>query len=230
MPQAVTDRDHDNWWLADKIPGSLGKFNYYTTQVGPYTGASTSTTEMDSIVLLDAFAAKTTENSAYSSTKTTYDGLKDTYNTAIDTEKARQADILKLAFEAYAVVPERPCPPYQPSAYSGPKIDWWVASNAIASINDTTIAAGYGTLANMADTAKPSLNAGFVQATPDSTDSTTSTITWSGHTFGLQGQGIATMPADGIAFSIVTPVATALHGCMVSIFPYDGTWTGLTSA
>jgi hypothetical protein len=182
------------------------------------------------MVLLDMFAAKTTENSVYASAKTTYDALAATYNTAIDTEKARQADIIKLAFEAYAVVPERPCPPEQPAAYTGPKIDWWVTSNLLASVNTTTIAAGYGTLDNMAVTATPSLNAGFVQATPDTTSTTTSVVTWAGHTFGLNGQGAATMPADGIAFTIVVPANTVTHSVMVSIFPYTAAWTGLTTA
>jgi hypothetical protein len=167
-------------------------------------------------------------NTAYASSKTTYDALKTTYNSAITVEKARQADIIKLAFEVYAVVPERPCPPDQPAAYSGPRIDWWVTANALASLNSTVTAAMYGTLTNMAVTATPSLNAGFVQATPDTTSTATSVLTWAGHTFGLNGQGIATMPADGTAFSIVTPIATTTHSVMVSLFPYDATSAGLT--
>jgi hypothetical protein len=210
------------------MPGSLGNFKYYTTAAGPYAGLSTeATTSIDSAILLDMFAAKVTENTAYALSKSDYDGDASSYNSAITTEKARQADIIKLLFEAYAVVPERPCPPSQPSVYAGPRIDWWVSANAIATINDTTIALGYGTLDNMALTSLTSLNAGYVQATPD-TSATAISVAWSGHTFGLQGQGIATMPADGIAFSIVTPIATTTHGVMISIFPYVGTWTGLT--
>lgn len=39
--------------------------------------------------------------------------------------------------------------------------------------------------------------------------------------FGLNGQGLATQPADGIAIASRAITSTDTHGMMVSIFPYD---------
>jgi len=173
------------------------------------------------------FDAKNRENAAYEALKTTYESAKTTYNAALKTEATRNNDILAQWFTAPTKIPVRPCPPDVPAAYVGPKIDWWLAtSNLVNNVNATSRVEGYGVLDRMAATImpKPSLNSGFVQAAPDISNGVTPNITFAGHTFGLLGQGNATLPTNGIAFPYRT-VSTETHHMMLSLFPYDETDT-----
>jgi len=60
---------------------------------------------------------------SYNSAKSSYDGLKNTYETALDGETARKADFFKSMFEPVIAIPERPCPPTRPAAFVGPNVD-----------------------------------------------------------------------------------------------------------
>jgi len=73
-------------------------------------------------------------------------------------------------FNTPILVPTRPCQPSIPTAYEGPKIDWWITGTyTLNTINLTSRKTGYGILDRMdtAIMAKPSLNSGFVQVAPD---------------------------------------------------------------
>ena len=120
----------------------------------------------------------------------------------------------------------RPYPPTQPPAWVGGKIDWWVANSNPQTINDTSKAAGYGVLIQMT-TPNPSLASGWLAATPDSTAATP--VAAPGHVFGVNGQGDITQPRDGVAFAYRAVAATATHGMMVNLFPYDMTDAGIAS-
>jgi len=61
-------------------------------------------------------AGYTTFNTAV----TSYNTLKDAYNTALKTEKTRKADFFKAAMDAPTKIPDRPCVPTTPLAYTGP--------------------------------------------------------------------------------------------------------------
>jgi hypothetical protein len=151
----ITGNYHANWWPQGQVSGSVGAFNAYAPQYAtPFVG--TATTQMDSRIFMNYLDAKIADNTSYNSAKTTYDSSKSTYNTALSNEKTRKADFFKSIFEAPVTIPTRPCPPTQPSAWTGATIDWDVASAAIASVNTTGKANQYGVFTDTALTT-PSL-------------------------------------------------------------------------
>jgi hypothetical protein len=103
-------------------------------------------------------------------------------------------------------------------------IDWW--QQTVDSINTTSAQKQYGVFERQS-VQFPSLNSGFIAATPDSSISTAQSPyplpTYAGHTFGLLGQGAATMPQNGIAFASRRVESSDNHHMMISIFPYDQT-------
>jgi hypothetical protein len=86
---------------------------------------------------MDSIAAKQSEHNSFETLKANYDIERVAYNTAIANEKTRSADFFKNLFEPAITIPQRPCNPVVPTAWTGPAIDWWVAGNAYASINST---------------------------------------------------------------------------------------------
>jgi len=218
---------HDNWFPDANSAGNIGNFVAYANYEGsPFL---TTTVNYDSGALLRAIDAGNAANAAYTTLLNTYNTSKDSYNTALANEKTRAGDFFKSIFEAPVKIPTRPCPPTQPAAWTGPNIDWWVANAAIASVNSTVLANNgqWGVFSKMSVTT-PSLQSGWLAATPDNT--ATPVVAAPGHTFGLRGQGNATNAMAGTAFAYRAVTATATHGMMVSIFPYDGTdANGLTS-
>jgi len=225
FPQTAGGDSHANWRPMDWTAGSMGPFQYYAPSTGsPYLGVTT--TSVDSKVLMNQLNAKIAENTTYNSAKSTYDTDRTAYNTALSNEKTRAADFFKSIFEAPITIPTRPCQPTQPTAWSGPTIDWDVAGAAIGTVNETGKLASYGVITRAAlSGVNVSLNSGFLAATADTTSATTALNAGSGHTFGLLGQGDATNPADGMAWANRVVVATTTHGMMVSMFPYDNSDT-----
>lgn len=135
-------------------------------------------------------------------------------------EAERNNDYINMIFKEKYAIPSRPCEPNpQPGAYVGPKIDWWVTDNLVASMNATSRAAGYGILNRMPMT-RPTLNSGFLLASPNKPPADTPDYLYSGHVFGLYGQGTATMPRNGTAFiPKFAPDINDQPNMMVSIFP-----------
>lgn len=98
---------------------------------------------MDWIEYKRKYDAYNTASSTFETTKTSYNTLKDAYNTALNTELLRKADLFKAVFDPVTVVPQRPCPPDQPAAWSGVDFKWamtgtgntfaeWTADNKAA--------------------------------------------------------------------------------------------------
>jgi len=172
---------------------------------------------MDSAQLIGMLDATNASYTTYNSAKSTYDTAKTAYNTALTAEKARVADFFKAMFDPAVTIPARPCQPTMPAAYMGPNVDHTITNAAYTTINATSKALGYGAFGRNA-IAKPTLNSGFLSSTPDST-ATPPAFTWTGHVFGLWGQGAAAMPADGIAYPSRIIPSGETHGMMVSIFP-----------
>jgi hypothetical protein len=222
-PTAVQNRL--NWFPNSVVSGNVGDFVAYANLAGsPYTDTQVT---YDSGILLRDLDAASSFNTAYNTAASTYNTSRTAYNTALTNEKTRAADFFKSIFEAPVKIPSRPCGPSQPAAWGGPTIDWWVANNAFATINATGKAAQYGVFSNLSLTT-PSLQSGWLAATPDNT--ATTPVAAPGHTFGVRGQGNATNAVAGTAWANRVVSATATHGMMVSLFPYDMTdSTGIAS-
>lgn len=153
------------------------------------------------------------------------------YNTAITAEKARVGDFFKAIFEAPVKIPARPCPPTQPGAWMGPMI-WYNLTGALTGTDGAAKtaeqAARAGAVVNQGSNAMKT-NSGFVRVSSDSTVYNATTLAVSGHTFGLAGQGAATMPGTNNAYWNNPGQASKTSGMMVSIFPNDGTQAALTA-
>jgi len=131
------------------------------------------------------------------------------------------------------VLPERPCAPTLPAAYQGPSIDYWTGpgasdiSHTAQEKNNTFKAKKYGWLGRTA--VGSSINSGFIMASNDTAVNSAANLMFSGHTFGLYGQGQASMPQNGTAFEFNVDLHNAAsavqntHSMMISLFPYDGT-------
>ena len=93
-------------------------------------------------------------------------------------------------------------------------------------MNKTYIEDRFGVLAKTANGS--TVNSGFLRVTNDTVHNEIANLEFTGHTFGLFGQGKAVMPADGIAYSYnYTFLGANTAGMMISLFPYDPTQTGL---
>jgi hypothetical protein len=159
-----------------------------------------------------------------------YNSVKIQYEAAIAANKARVGDLNKVLFEQPVSVPNRPCAPTKPAAYTGPAIDWAAAAGATDVSNPSTMKAKrMGWLARTA--VGSSVNSGFVRVTNETATTAANTLLYAGHTFGLYGQGNDTMPWNGTAYEYASAKqATDVHAMMVSFFPYDGTdQTGLAA-
>jgi len=88
-------------------------------QAGPFK--TTQTLELFSTSIFDAYKTyNETLRTTFNNSVTTYNELKDAYNTKAELENARNADSLRLFFEQEYLLPQRPCKPAQPPVYSGP--------------------------------------------------------------------------------------------------------------
>ena len=95
--------------------------------------------------------------------------------------------MFKALFEEPLPLPQRPCPPTQPAAYSGPMIDWWAANNA--AVNATSKAQMRGTLGRNGG-AGSTVNSGFLVASTDDSstvDTVAANYQYAGHVFGMWG-------------------------------------------
>jgi hypothetical protein len=144
---------------------------------------------------LEYYREYTSYNSAkstFETTKTSYNTLKDAYNTALAAETARKLDFFKSIFDPPIVVPERPCKPTQPPAWTG--LDYkptmtgtgntfleWTADNK---------AAKWATFSqnSMVQAIASTWRMGYQIVSAD-TSVGTPTLTTAGHIYGLLGQG-----------------------------------------
>lgn len=117
----------DTWF-----PGSIGTAKFFPGVAGD--AKETQVIDIDAGVLRWMEDMKRAEYNSYNSVKGTYDGKRKTYDDALTAEETRQADVFKAAFDPALSIPERPCPPTQPSAYMGPYLD---LAKARASSNNT---------------------------------------------------------------------------------------------
>lgn len=173
---------------------------------------------------------------SYNGDLTTYNGLKDAYNTANTAEKDRDADFGKWLFEPKTEIPERPCPPTQPAAWWGVKLvlAQGVQSTPIAFSTFTTNMQAYiqGTTATApaASTAMSTM-LGYNIAADTGVAAATPTVTNVGKTFGLFGQGKANLYTESLPFSWASATAgTDFPTLMVSFFPQTSADTGLAAS
>lgn len=101
-------------------PGSIGDAIYFPRQEGPFK--ADQTVKIDVPILTDIYAHFNAQYASYNSALDSYNNKKKTYNEALKNEKERRADFIRNYFEAAVEVPQRPCPPTQPIAYSGPAL------------------------------------------------------------------------------------------------------------
>ena len=158
----------------------------------------TAVTGADTGIMLYQWATMQAGYDRYNQLLSTYNSQLAAYNTAVTTENKRATDFFRSIFEQQVKIPQRPCPPSQPPAWVGGKIDWWVPGMSINLMNETAIKGGYGILMQ-AISLTPSLLSGFQTATPDTTVATP--VPAPGHVFGVFGQGDFTNPKDGVAFA-----------------------------
>jgi hypothetical protein len=216
----IATQNRINWFPDAVVAGDIGPFSAWANLAGsPF---STTQVTYNSGLLMRDLEAVWANNAAYNTAASSYNTNRDAYNTALSNEKARAADFFKSIFEAPVKIPSRPCGPSQPAAWVGPTIDWTVTDNSLTNSNSTAKENQYGVFDNLALTT-PSLQSGWLAATPDNT--ATPPVAAPGHTFGVRGQGNATNAVAGSAWANREVSASASHGMMVSLFPYDMTDT-----
>lgn len=218
-------------------PGSFGSMKWYPNEEGnPW-----KTTEVDGNTdfyeIKERIAAYNTLKSKYVTTDNpAYEILRKAYNTDLAKLKEWNGTVLNYmgwSQVAKPTIPDRPCPPAGVRAWNDLKIDW---AGGISSFTDAKKADKTATPATN-DSVKSALDSfrqGYMLASTSETPSS-STITYTTHTFGLLGQGTDTDP--GVSGSSTTskawswaPSTTDTHHLMFSILPYDYTDTGLSGA
>ena len=92
------------------VPGSRGPLVYFSMPTGTLYD-ETQTTEFGEGAFLWANKFANDAVTAYNAKVDQFIKDKDAYTTAMDTEKARQADIIKASFEPATKMPKKPCKP-----------------------------------------------------------------------------------------------------------------------
>lgn len=181
-----------------------------------------------------------------------YEPLIQIYNNAITTNRQKYASIPEgqemFAFLiAPEFVPPRPCPPDQPPAYWGLKLDftktWGAGGSSLTQQERESQLSQYRNYPNKSlddesmiaveptSSVLKSVRTGFLQASTDIALFTSAQIQNVGHVFGRLGQGERTMPnyLAQFAFQWSNPTPND-HGMMISILPVVPTdTTGLTA-
>lgn len=160
----------------------------------------------------------------YNAKLETYNTDKTAYNAARTAENDRRSDFFKNAFDAPVAIPARPSIPWTPAAYDGVE----ARRTALSAVGATEEA-----IFTPADnTAKLTWSGILVNhITTGSGATAVQNIDYTGHVFGVSGQGEMSMPGDDAnAWSYrVTATAPGVSGnrvMMVSIFPEAATMTG----
>jgi hypothetical protein len=109
-----------------------GKVQWWPSDAG--FGLTTATATMDFLQLSAEYTAYKSIADTYNTAKSDYETKKTSYNKALADEKTRKADFFKAMFEPAVVIPERPCQPTRPDAFSG--LDFLYASTAAAPTAD----------------------------------------------------------------------------------------------
>lgn len=124
-----------------QYPGSMGTASFYPG-VGIFADKLDSVQMVDSGVLLNIAQSRKSAIDAFNNAANSYNGLKTTYEKALDDETARKADVFKAAFEPPIAVPTRPCPPSKVSDYTGPVL---AAAEILAATGALTVPTADGT-------------------------------------------------------------------------------------
>jgi hypothetical protein len=220
-PAATTVFDKSERGKQGNINGSIGIFKGYNGAAGTNQFFADALTTYDSVMMINNINAKKAEFASYQSSLDSYNTLKTAYNSAIDTEKKRLADFFAAAFTPATSIPQRPCPPTRPAAYSGPYID--KAITALPATN--TDKSYYAVIPNTPGKAK----IGYYASSTDTATTTAASLTYSGKVFGRLGQGLGTMP--GVAPYYWNPgTAATKPTIVVSIFPDTEADAGLDAA
>jgi hypothetical protein len=159
----------------------------------------------------------------YNTAKSDYETKKTAYNKALADEKTRKADFFKAMFEPAVVIPERPCQPTRPGAFSG--LDFTFATTTITDAEKGAKKAVF-TQNGGIQVKTASYKMGYQMASSDAA----TYAAGAGHTYGLLGQGTANFAAAASAFQWKTASATAAHFMMVSILPYAATMGTLAAS
>jgi len=182
----------------------------------------TATATMDFLQLSAEYASYTTMANTYNTAKSDYETKRTEYNTQLAAEKTRQADFFKAMFEPAVVIPERPCQPTRPDAFSG--IDFKYAETVATTAPNKLLSHGTFNQNGGVQAAAASYKLGYQLPT--------NAAAWAvgaAHTYGLLGQGTAQYATTVNAFQWFLADAAKTHHMMVSILPYTSAMTTLTA-
>ena len=157
----------------------------------------------------------TTVYAEYNASKAEYESGVSNFNALWDEHQLLTADWFASLFYAAVILPKKPVKPDLPPAYT------FYSYHRNNTVGDVLLPGeGY---TNQTST----INAGFLLPT-NSTE--TPFFNFTGHSFGLMGQGLASMPANATGFDQSDFNAySSAHTLIVSYFPNDETWAGLGS-
>lgn len=219
----------------DFLPGSIGNVNWYLNNEDSMLEYDVDGTANP--VVIDSWAFINNLNSLepiyseYGTAVSTYNDDADDYNTAVIAYNKALEDGEKELPE----VPEKPCPPTKPEAWSGIEIvtdDTWTTATLAADLEDVS---GPAVVYKMLDASSTvptndSFRYGYLSVVEDVADIAALTapavlaydpLVQASHIFGRLGQGEETMPDANAPFRWAAEDAQLQH-MQVSIFPEDG--------
>ena len=189
------------WWPSEKINGAV---------------STTATTQMDFLKLKSEYDTYTAAANTYNTAVTTYNTNKDAYNKALTDEAARKADFFKAMFDPAVTIPERPCQPDRPAAFSGVDFKY----DTTVAITTAEKAAMKGTFAYNGGSVSANTSFRVGYQLPAITDAAITAGDGAGHTYGYFGAGNLQVVTTNKAFQWKAATATATHHMMVSVLPY----------
>jgi len=209
---SVRTNNPESYW-----PASFGTLGFHPGEEGP--SKLTQKITVDSSIILDRFSFVSTVFNDYSSKKTTYDGLRTTYNDAAQKESDRLKDFFKAMFEPPVAVPTSPCAPTQPADYSGVTID--LAANVKDGMETQDKQGKLAALQMRAATYTKETRfhgrIGYLLSGADR--SKTGAVTNVGHVWGRFGEGEKTLYTNTAPFFFGEVASTSLPGVQISVFP-----------
>jgi len=186
---------------------------------------------VDSGVLLNIAQSRKSAIEAFNNAANSYNGLKSTYEKALDDETARKADVFKAAFEPPIAVPTRPCPPSKVSDYTGPML---AVANILATSDAITVPTSDGTTvtdfknkAFLKEASTTELGQSLQSGWASSGKADNSLHTGYSKVFGRLGQ---TNDTSVKPFQYTKDADRKSPLTMISIYPSVVTFTTLTSA
>lgn len=225
---------YQNWTPIGQVGGSIGTIHYYPGQAGYQM--ETQTAEVDSGYVFANHAAQLAIYNDFNTKKMASNALVTAYNDAKAAETARMADAIKAVFDPKIVIPARPCPPTVPQAtIETAKLD--IAAVRTTAFQNTQAAQKnvgalkvvVNSVTGYAGTDKFQTRSGYLVATGNA--GATATFEYTGHVFGVLGQGMGTMYSKGaMPFVYMTPAATDRAGIQLSIFPANLATTDLAAS